>query len=369
MFLLFAGFVSTIVVRTVRKGYICETVPNTTKMEVLKCKGEIAFENGYVVLRDLFEYYDRNVNITGSQQTSQNNTPPLEVPFTSKRSTEELPIFPIKLKSYKSFIDCISDSNCGIVSKCYYNLNINEAFRINSTNVNGSIFVIKNYVPFYVDYFWDVYGCVDNPNSDVYHARMAPNSIIYLDSSCVGTHTLRLYVDPNQYVYEDNNNQLYTNTSSLALSPTIDELEPILTVLASNIECARLQTCRYLNNVCFSTSDNIIRCEQYRAGCNYFTDLDETAKEYCLQDCFYLHHPNCIPPNTTLKSEALVQWVCRGGGLEGSSVDGEIHSGPVIALSLLFTTSMVVLIGTCTSLHTYKRKLMVAETAVVNNYL
>lgn len=379
MFILFIGFVSTVVVKTVRKGYVCDTLYNATKAEILKCKAEVAMKTGYDTLSDLFDYYDKNVNITGTQKTPVVPKPP-SVPDddndkednqTTKRHAFEISAdAPVKLRSYKNFIDCMSDSNCGIISKCYYDLNINEKYNSNVEHINGSVFVIKNYVPYHVDYFWDVYGCGEGGEetaSKVFHARLSPNSAVHVDSLCYGVHTMRLYVDPNQYVYGEGV-KLYTNASTLSDNPTIDELEPILTVLSSNLECSRAQSCRYLSDVCFAKSDTSDRCETYRMACNYFSDVDESAKDYCLQDCFYMHHPTCIPPNATLKTESLVQWVCRGGGIEGSPVDGNINSGPIIALSVLFSTACVMLVGTCVSLHTYKRKLMAAEKATISNY-
>lgn len=364
MVLLFVGLISAIVVKTVRKGYVCDTLYNATKTEIMKCKFEVALKTGYETFSDLFEYYDKTVNITGTQKQPQIQPQPSR---KKRRLQESQDVSPFQLRSYKGFIDCLSDSNCGVVSKCYYNLDINEKYDSVAKRINGSVFVIKNYVPYHVDYFWDVYGCSAGENIDkIQHVRLAPNSAIHVDSLCYGVHTIRLYVDPNQYVYQEGEEEgegsgYFTNASSLSQNPRIDELEPIFTTLSSSLECSKTQSCRYLSDVCFGKPDASDRCNNYRMACNYFSDVDESAKNYCLQDCFYLHHSACIPPNATLKSEALVQWVCRGGGIEGSSVDGHINSGPIIVVSVSFCTVVVMLVGTCVSLHSHKRKLMLAD--------
>lgn len=375
MFLLFIGFVSTIVVRTTREDYMCDTLHNATKFEIVGCEVEIAMRNGYEVLGDLFNYYDKNTNITGTQSTTdvenedKSHENPDHTPIEKKRN--ELTLSSTALRSHRDFIECISNSDCGIVPKCYYDLSVNKKYNLPIDNINGSIFIIKNYVPFHVDYFWDAHGCdniIKNNLPKLNHVRLTPNSAVYIDSLCIGVHTLQLYIDPNQTVSSEDS-KMYTNISSLASNPNLNDLEPISTVLSSNLECAKQQACRYLNTVCFSNIDESERCEYYGAACNYFTDTDESAKNYCLQDCFYLHHPTCIPPNATLKSESIVQWVCQGGGIEGSSVDGNINTGPVIALAVAFSTAVVMLVGTCVSLHSQKRKLVEQNNIIISNFV
>lgn len=372
--LLFIGLLSIIIIKTNNKSSQCNALTNATKFDVLKCKGELAYDSSKETMESLFNFYDENTNITGTQQTK-----PPQKRTTDDRRIEKKTISPEThvLTEYEPFLKCLTDVNCGIVSKCAYDIEykttnptptpIGEDDNTTDTtahtdaymtNVYGSLYIIKNYVPYIVDYYWIIIGDEEeikkqHGNTTLHKVRMQANSALYIDTRIVSKHHVKVYFDERQTITTDG---VRYQTNLLELPNLTDDakLNGMSTITSPGVECQKYQACKYLSGVCFANNLGGTRCYKYQEACKFFYDSDRSVKDYELVDYFYTYYPSCIPPNATINPNEISDWVCRGGGISGSGV-GTISSTPVIVLSLLLCASIVAHVTIGFSYYKFKR--------------
>lgn len=379
--LLFVGLISIIVVKTNEKTSVCEKFINVSKYEVLKCKGSLAYDSSKETMENLFQFYDQNTNVTGSQKKNREPEPePQPSPKDAKnrkRDDKKSPETHLLIE-YEPFLKCLTDVNCGIISKCAYDIEYKTTRQPNSvnqskiekdggymTNVYGSLYIIKNYVPYTVDYYWFIVGVNDDiakqyGNKTLHKVRMQPQSAMYIDSRIISNHHIQVYLDERQTITTDGEKY---KTNILELSEVKDSasLNGMSTINSPGVECQKYQACKYLSGVCFANDLGDDRCYTYQDACRFFYDSDRTVKDYELVDYFYTYYPSCIPKNATINPTEISDWVCKGGGISGSDV-GKISSTPVIVLAILLSTSFVVHVACFYSFYKFKRTLGQLDT-------
>jgi|694.fasta_scaffold48055_2 hypothetical protein len=361
--ILFVGLISIIVVKTNRNGSKCEGVRNASKFDILKCKGELAYDSSKETLENLFDFYDENTNITGTQQSHPAPSPNNE----NHRKKRDIGTTSFKLVEYEPFLKCLTDVNCGIISKCMYDIEYasqTDGMLKNNSKIDviyGSLYVIKNYVPYAVDYYWMIIG----NNAEIYEkygnktlhkVRMQPNSALYIDSRLISKHHIKVYFDERQEIITDGEHYK-TNVHELPNIVDNGFLSGLSTINSPGIECQKYQACKYLTGVCFANDLNGDRCYEYQDACRFFYDADRSVKDYELIDYFYTYYPSCVPPNATINPEEISDWVCKGGGISGSSV-GHINSTPVVVLSLLLFASITVHVAAVYAYYNFKKKII-----------
>jgi hypothetical protein len=255
--LLFVGLISIIVVKTTEKTSVCEKLANISKYEVLKCKGALAYDSSKETMENLFQFYDENTNVTGTQKPKPKPEPePKKNPSNgdSRRKIKKRTPETYNLIEYEPFLKCLTDVNCGIISKCAYDIEYKTTRHSNiinqshiekdgayMTNVYGSLYVIKNYVPYIVDYYWFIVGINDEiikqyGNKTLHKVRMQPNSALYIDSRIISNHHIQVYLDERQTITTDGE-KYQTNVLELSGVTDSTSLNGMSTITSPGVEC------------------------------------------------------------------------------------------------------------------------------------
>ena len=246
----------------------------------------------------------------------------------------------------EKFLHCMDEGNCGLENKCSFTLhgtktepahnkNNTDSMVNNPVTVSGHLVAIKNHMPYSVIFFWDILGFVPpeghDPNEKYNAVLCHPNTITYVDTKISGPHRVHLSVST-----------IGNDPSLLNGYPNPEYLEPIQTLIASGDECTKYQTCRLLDNVCYMASRGNLDCEGYKYVCNNFDDGDQVARDACIPECLYTYWPMRMEDFKEIDSEQVVDWISRGGGVKGSSVNGLCKTEVVVGLSISLMLSLLV---------------------------
>lgn len=273
------------------------------------------------------------------------------------------------------FIRCLSKGECGLENKCSFSLTNSATTTTTTTTtttntktttppsspsstyasaiitVKGHIMVVKNSMNYNITYYWDVLGT--NNTYGVIFSR--PRSITYFDTKFYGEHTLRLYVPAVSTPEGADFNTLNQQSSIPA-----EYLESIQTITTNSgdynghtSDCSRVQACRLLLNVCYGEAQE--RCGLYADVCDNFSDEDQIAKESCIPECIYQYYSQEFEGYLDLDSDSLIQSIKRGVGVRGSKVDGLCNTSPIVALSIIVFTLIVIALAGCYFAWVYRK--------------